>query len=137
MYRVLERSGDSNVFIPLAESAPDLSRCSELRQLDITTMPEEELAFISSITSTNFRKLVFSEGIYKSQLLGNSCWIPLDDAVCGLADKLRASGSTNTFEIEIQIMDGIVEEDKTLLPKFSEKGQVKFTRWTGGLELEV
>lgn len=98
-------------------------------------MPEkEELTFISSITSTNFRKLVFSAHDFRPQSLGSSCWVPFDDVVCKLVDKLRASGSANTFDIEFnfEIVFGIFEGEETFLPKFREKGRVKFTqahRW--------
>ncbi|KAF9645588.1 hypothetical protein BDM02DRAFT_3119996 [Thelephora ganbajun] len=127
--RKLKRLGVDR-FYP--ESTPSLSRYPELRQLDIaTTYPQQqEWTLISSITSTNLQKLVFSRLVsqHGQNILENPCWISLDDVVCGLVDRLQASGYKHTLELEFRtnfvgLGDGVHRED--FLPKFQEKGLIR------------
>ena len=116
-----------------AGTAPDLSRFAELRQLEFaTTYPkEEDRMFISSITSTNLQKIVFGthhSGPHWDTLLDDPCWVPFDDVICGLVDRLRMSGFTRTLEIELLVTFvefGEEEFYKKFLPKFKEKGRVR------------
>ena len=109
----------------------DLSRCPELRQLEILVMHprEQELVTISSITSTNFQKIIFSPPIttWWDPLTENPCWVQFDDVICELADRLRMSGTKHTLEVKFRT--GVVkfdgEEHSEFLPKFKEKGRVK------------
>ncbi|KAF9645185.1 hypothetical protein BDM02DRAFT_3131246 [Thelephora ganbajun] len=88
------------------EPTPSLSRCPELRQLEIATAypQEQKWTLISSITSTNLRKLVFSRLISRPRqsILEDPCWIPLDDIACGLVDRLQASGYKRILELEFR-----------------------------------
>jgi hypothetical protein len=89
----------------------------------------EEQALISSITSAEFRKVVFvsSLSLFWGFQLTNPHWVPFDDIICGLADRLRASGSRHTLEVELRLASvGFPEEDlKQFLPKFKEKGRIR------------
>ncbi|KAF9645186.1 hypothetical protein BDM02DRAFT_3189917 [Thelephora ganbajun] len=121
------------------ELAPSLSRCPELRQLEITTIfPQEQVRFlISSITSTNLRKLVLSQLIspHGENILENPCWAPFDDVVCGLVDRLQVSGYKHTLELEfrtnfVELGDEVHCED--FLPKFQERGSVRIVEVMSG-----
>ncbi|KAF9647254.1 hypothetical protein BDM02DRAFT_3117393 [Thelephora ganbajun] len=117
------------------ESTLSLSRCLELRQLEIGSgLPhEEERAFISSITSTNLRKLVFSRP--QPNFMEDPCWTPFDDTICGLVDRLQASGYKYTLELELQADSVELGEEahhKDFLPKFKEKGLVRIIDFASG-----
>ena len=98
---------------------------------------EEEHLLISSITSLNFRKLVVV-------LMPTFNWVPpqptphwtlFEEIVCGIADRLRVSGSRHTLEVEFhaRLREGIGEEHhKTFLPKFKEKGLVRIVSIISG-----
>ena len=95
---------------------------------------ERELALISSITSTNFRKVTFSPDV-RGFLLDERCWIPFDDTICGLVDRLRASGNKHTLEAELQIRIEEFDEEGYqvwFLPKFKEKGRVRIVAVLSG-----
>ena len=111
-----------------------------------TTEPlEGERGLISSITSTNFRKLVFKVRLIGGSHLDDPCWTPLDSVLCGLVDRLQKSGSKNTLEVELQAdcvelkADACLEREE-FLSKFREKGRVSVVelttgrRWGWGLE---
>lgn len=96
---------------------------------------EEERTLISSITSTNLRKLVL--GI-RSMRFGredfpsfNSYFASLDDTLCGLINRLQMSGYKHTLEVEFRTpiveLDEEVRHEK-FLPKFKEKGRVRIMR---------
>ena len=80
-------------------------------------------AFLSSITSTELRKVVirFAQGMEKWSSI-------IDKPLCGLVDRLRAAGYRRTLEVELRLagMRGAfgVGDSATLLPKFREKGVV-------------
>ncbi|KAF9645177.1 hypothetical protein BDM02DRAFT_3120599 [Thelephora ganbajun] len=114
-----------------AESTPSLSRCSELRQLEIDTAfpQEQEQILISSIASTNFRKLVFSR--LQPNFLKNPCWMPFDDMICELVDRLQVSGYEHTLELELQA-DSVELGGEDFLPKFKEKGLVRIIEVSSG-----
>ena len=92
------------------------------------------MILISSITSTNFRKLIFvpiPPLIELESLLEDPCWIPFDDMICRLVDRLRVSGYSNTLEVEFRLMfiDPACEaRHREFLPKFKEKGRVTVTK---------
>lgn len=130
-------SHDSNFS---ASPTQNLSRCSELHQLEITmTHPgNRERILISSINSTNFRTLIFTSPITClkwDSLWDNPCWPPFDDMVCGLVDRLRMSGCRHTLELEFRAefveLDGKVYH-KEFLPRFKEKGRVRIVEISSG-----
>ena len=92
------------------------------------------MILISSITSTNLRKLIFvpiPPLIQLEYLMDNPCWIPFDDTICRLVDRLRVSGYTNMLEVEFRLLfiDPVREaRHRTFLPKFKEKGRVTVTK---------
>jgi len=91
---------------------------------------EEEMTLIESITSTNLRKLIFAPYCpvaMLEDLMDDPCWIPFDDTMCRLVDRLRVSGYTNTLEVEFRLLFSAPAEaacHKRFLPKFKEKGRV-------------
>lgn len=108
----------------------DLSRCSELRQLEVCVENHrpQELMLISSIASTNFRKLVFvSRELRKLFHFVEFGWAEFDDMICGLVDRLRSSRYNHTLEVEFRTESVELGEEhySTILPKFREKGRVE------------
>ena len=119
-----------------------LEHCPELRRLEIfENFPKErESTLISSVTSINLRTIAFlvdANGNYmRSHVLAGD-FLYLDDAVCGLVDRLCASGYKHTLEIEFHL-----DEDDdinpnldytNLLAKFREKGRVRILSTSGGV----
>ena len=87
--------------------------------------------FLSSIASPGLRKIIFRvrytfQGTSSPEGTGRWTWI--DEELCGLADRLRATGYRHTLEAELRflrITDGTEEHGLTeVLPKFKEKGLV-------------
>jgi hypothetical protein len=119
-------------FLLPANNTPGLSRCSNLRQLsfDMRKPREEERSLISSITSTNFRKLILNTKYFiRDSHLNNPSWIPFDDMLCELIDRLQISGYRHILEVEfrpdhVELKEGESLEDQGILPKFREKGRV-------------
>ena len=92
---------------------------------------KEEEVLISSITSTNLRKLVITWWISHIEwdfLLFNLRWISFDDVICGLVDRLEKSGYRHTLELgfraEFVDLDEEVDHQE-FMPKFKEKGRVR------------
>ncbi|KAF9645699.1 hypothetical protein BDM02DRAFT_3189483 [Thelephora ganbajun] len=117
------------------EPTPRLSRCPELRQLEIATPcpRKQDRILILSITSINLQKLVFSR--LRPNFLKNPCWIPVDDTICGLVDRLQASGYKHTLELEFRmdsVESGEEVDGKDFLPKFQEKGLVRIVEVPSG-----
>ncbi|KAF9648099.1 hypothetical protein BDM02DRAFT_2349858 [Thelephora ganbajun] len=121
------------------ESTSSLSRCPELRQLWTSrAFPQEgERILISSITSTNLRKLVFPQ--FWPDFLKNTCWVPFDDMICRLVDRLQASGYKHILELEFRACFEVLGEEvhvEDFLPKFQEKGLVRIVDFLSGRFLE-
>lgn len=107
-----------------------LEDCTELRELVLILFfpTPQAISLITSITSKNIQKIVFEPYIswdkweYKR-------WSPLDTALSGLVDRLRASEYDHTLELEfrpklkVANMDSGVDPD-ALFPNFREKGRV-------------
>lgn len=97
---------------------------------------EEEWSLISSITSTNFQKLIFAvPHLAWDSYFNNPCWIPFDDTICGLVDRLRRSGYNHTMEVELRgdiVKMGEVARSHEFLPRFKEKGRVKVVEVSSG-----
>lgn len=58
----------------------------------------------------------------------------MDDVACGLADKLRMLGSADALEIVFRVGTEVVEENEKFLPKFREKGRIRFVPRLAGLK---
>ena len=95
------------LFFSAGTNTPYLLRCSKL-ELFNTIQPEQDLGLISSVTSMDFRKVIFSP-IVRGFLLNERYWIPFDDNICGLADRLRASENEHTLELEVELQIRIEE----------------------------
>ena len=122
-------------FLP-AKQSPGLSRCPNLRQLSFSTVPPraQERALISSITSTNFRRLIFiTKYLLWEPHLSHRCWITFDDMICELVGRLQKSGYQHTLEVEFQAEFVELHEDADrFLPKFKKKGRVRITKVSNG-----
>lgn len=97
---------------------------------------EQERALISSITSKNFQKLIFIvHRLTRDTELGFPCWIPFDDTMCGLVDRLQKSRCKHTLEVEFRAdtvdLGEELHHDK-FLPKFKEKGRIKIVEVSSG-----
>ena len=98
---------------------------------------KQELVLISSINSTNLRKLVFAlPDIYRTRnsLWDSRGWISFDNMICGLVDRLRMSGYRHTLELELQIayLKLGKQRHERFLPKFKEKGLVRIVEVLSG-----
>ena len=132
MYRIHSGHRFTLHHLPLAGTTPDLSHFSALRQVEFTAIytEEEERILISSITSTDFQKAIFTPLVTFSLevLLVGPLWSLPGDIICGLADKLRMLGSRNILGVELRAKFagfGTKEQQNRFLPKFKEKGRVR------------
>lgn len=126
------------VFSLLANPAVGLSRCPELRRLTVAVVrPQEgEQTLISSITSTNFQRLILvAHPSISNSDLDNAYWRPFDNTLCGLVDRLQSSGYKHTLEVELRAdivnIRGEVTHEK-FLPKFKKKGRVRIVEISSG-----
>ena len=119
----------------------NLTRCSELRELEITRLPphEEERRLISTITSANLRKIIFTPQDSRLDwdlLRHHYWWPPFDDMICGLVDRLQVLGHKGTLEVVFQAVFVDLENKKVnherILPKFKEKGRVRIVETSSG-----
>ena len=110
----------------------DFRRLQELELVVIWPKSRDNALLISSITSTELRKITFlvkymRGGLSFARRMGQ--WDFVDDRLCGLVDLLRAKGHRHTLEVELRLMK--YEGDPTrvydfskFLPGFREKGVV-------------
>ena len=129
-----------------SDSDLDLSNCSELHQLVVYTDAPAELQchVISSIVSRNIRKIVFT-GFHPDAMLytplDSTSMLPLERAMCGLVDKLRALGYEHTLELEFgfhsRLFPHILASSRGSFPKFREKGRVIVSDNGSGKTIEV
>ena len=90
---------------------------------------------ITSITSTNLQRIVFSaQGLAERQSgsdVARSCNV-IDNCLCRLVDKLRVLGYEYTLEVEFQggrpAEWGAGSGLRKILPKFEEKGRVRIVQ---------
>ena len=92
-------------------------------------------AFLSSVTSIELRKVVFAvwhTHAWGTLEVGMGIWTSIDEQLCGLVDRLRATGYRHTLEVELRPKkpgNDPGEYDPTIfLPKFREKGIVTVLR---------
>lgn len=104
-----------------------LSSCQELRELEIYALRPGtvELNLISSITSTNLRRIAFTQPLTLEgrTILDHPDWIRLDNSLCQLVDRL---GCGPQLEVEFQALDAQIWWTAELgfkkhLPRFCEK----------------
>ena len=89
---------------------------------------------LSSITSTELRKIVFTLWNVEDRrhlIPEMRAWVSTDEQLCGLVDRLHATGYRHTLEVELRLA-GIgsgAEKDyyAEFLPEFREKGAVIIT----------
>ena len=110
-----------------------LSHCPELRELEFSMLQPttRHRDTVSSITSVNIRKIMFSYSLIDATLqalTNNTDRTFFDDCISALADKLRESGKKQTLEVELRtgriVLDPLVNHNGFLL-KFREKGRVR------------
>ena len=95
----------------------------------------QEVSVLSTITSTNIRKIVFHPFLKAD--LRDQFWSSLDTELSGLVDRLRASGYQHILDLEFQRDLGFAEMvlgaglDR-FLPKFREKGRVTISQSGSG-----
>ena len=81
---------------------------------------------LSSISSTELRKIVFLVWPEFHQL--QEAWVPIDEELCGLADRLRAMGCRHSLEVELRVREAEGDPESydpiKVLPGFREKGVV-------------
>lgn len=104
-----------------------LSRCPELHRLELHTLTpgEAERATISSIISTNIRTITFKRqwANFRPHIkLSERFWLPLDDAMCGLVNKLGALGYEHALEVVIHFDPDV--DCGRFMQKFRDKGRV-------------
>jgi len=105
-----------------------LSGCRELKELEIHAsrpgIAESDL--ISSITSTNIRRITFTQPIspHDTWMSDHLNWARLDNSLCRLVDRL---GSGHRLEVEFLAFNARLWWGgdlgfKKYLPRFHEKG---------------
>ena len=106
----------------------------QLRELElVTSRPRSpHRVIISSITSIELRKIIFPmRHTYNRMFFVQHVdldWGLVDEQLCGLVDRLRATGYRHTLEVELQLT--VAEGDPgdwdytRFLPGFREKGAV-------------
>ena len=119
----------------------DFRRLQEL-ELIATRLVSPHEALLSSITSTDLRKVVFlARYIYTWTNFAKQteAWGSIDEQLCMLVDRLRATGYNHTLEVEVRLTemghDHRVYDFTILLPKFRQKGIVTITRTFHGTRL--
>ena len=101
----------------------------------MSLLSPEEVALISSVTSTNIQKIVIRPFLQRG--LRVEFWSTLDAELNGLVDRLRASGYRYTLELVLQHdryfarMVSAAGPDG-FLQKFREKGRVTISESRSG-----
>ena len=117
-----------------------LSHFPELRELEFSVLQPttRHRDTVSSITSVNIRKIIFSHPLIAATLqalTNNTDWKSFDDCVSALADKLRGLGNKQTLEVELRtgsiVLDPLVDYSG-FLSKFREKGRVSVVDRSSG-----
>ena len=110
-----------------------IDKFQQLRELELVVIwpSSAHEVLLSSITSNELRKVIFSMGSAigpRSFAQRMEEWnLVIDKQFCGLVDRLRATGYSHTLEVVLRLMEfadpggyDFVE----FLPKFREKGVV-------------
>jgi hypothetical protein len=124
---------------PLADEKVRLTLpyCQGLRELEIEASypTTAELSLISSISSTNIRKITFAQSAaFHALVVDLVNWTQLDNALCHLVDR---SEYGLRLEVEFRVRDA-ASRDRELdpekyLPKFHEKGRVRILDEESGM----
>ena len=112
----------------------DFRRLRELELLVNGPTPIHK-AFLSSVTSIELRKVVFAvwhTHAWGTLEVGMEMWTSIDEQLCRLVDRLRATGYLHTLGVELRPKkpgNDPGEYDPTIfLPKCREKGTVTVLR---------
>ena len=116
-----------------AEPAVTIHNFRQLRELELTVIRPKDphKSLLSSITSTELRKIVFPAKYANNWVnfaLRVRGWGLIDEQLCRLVDRLCATGYCRTLNVELQLMD--IDDDPgdydftKFLPGFREKGVV-------------
>jgi len=94
-------------------------------------------SLITSVTSTNLRRIVFSGQGLAERLAGSDVarsYNVVDNCLCQLVDRLKELGYKRTLEVEFQAWRPAEWEAgsdlRKPLPKFEEKGRVRVVQTT-------
>ena len=104
----------------------DFRRLRELSLVVIWPESPNDALLLSSITSTELRKVIFLvpylyNWVGFTQHMGQ--WAFVDEQLCRLVDRLRTTGYHHTLEVELRLEGDPSEYDFTkVLPGFREKG---------------
>jgi len=85
-------------------------------------------SLLSSITSTELQKITFRpHDVFNRMFFAHlvEAWDVIDKALCGLVDRLRATGHRYTLEVELRLGTGTeigMCDFTKFLPGFGEKG---------------
>jgi hypothetical protein len=100
-------------------------------ELIVTSASSTIKDLLSTITSTELRKIIFSTRYmddWRTSPPRMEGWDLIDEQLCGLVDRLCATGYRYTLEVEMESMkaEGSPEYDNftKVFPKFREKGIV-------------
>ena len=117
-----------------AEAAVTIEKFQQLRELELVVAwpSSAHEVLLSSITSTEFRKVIFPMGWTKDRrsfAQRMEEWnLVIDKQFCGLVDRLRVTGYGHTLVVELRLMEFGVDpggyDFTEFLPKFREKGVV-------------
>jgi len=107
-----------------------ISNFRQLRELELVVswLNSSHMVPLSSITSLELRKVTFPANYMVIFPQRAEQWDTIDKGLCGLVDRLRATGYGHTLEVELrftEVRSDVWKHDFTkFLPKFREKGVV-------------
>ena len=122
----------------------NLRRCPKLRELGFELYPAlPHMTTISSVTSIHIRKITFSSSYTSPTQLhtfvNQPFWVPLDDYISALANKLCKLGSKQPLEVEflIDLTTGPPADCEGFLPKSREVCPVRIVERSSGVVMEL
>lgn len=129
----------------LVHSPVSLLHCLELRELEffnLTLNTADHQATISSISSLNIRKIIFSHPTAYCTFRAFAaypCWAKIDECMSALTDNLCRMGYKETLEVQFRFEPRKMNQAdcEGFLAKFREKGWVKIVSVSGGMVLEL
>ena len=128
-------SSNHTLVQPVQIQAEDTVTIQDFRQLqrlelEVTPRSPPNRTLLSSITSLELRKIIFSVGCLGiwGVHAGLEEWASADKLLCELVDRLRVAGYRHTLEVEVRLTragdDPGKYESTKFLTKFREKGAV-------------
>ena len=106
-----------------------LSSCDELRELEFEISPlplrRWELSFISSITSTDIKKIIINRSTELNHPVGGIVWTRLDSILTEFVERLENGVSLEVeFRGSWDVGRSEFDQKKTHLPNFVKKGRM-------------